>query len=251
MLRRAKIVGVMLALVLSVSAFSGPAYAQTCDTTGTVNGTATPVAGIIGDTINFRATGFQVGEEVSFWFTSPSGVVVGTANPVPGGVQPDGSVALVLRIGEFPVIPALFGEGRWALTVQGATSNNTAVIYFCVGFRATQPTATVAPPTSTPAPPTATVPPATTPTAAVTGTAEASPTAAPTEPGVATPTTEVPTPAPLATEMPLESPTPVVVGMPRTGQGQPADLTLLLWAGLVSLGLLAVGLGARRRMANR
>jgi hypothetical protein len=209
----------------------------------------------------FVATGFTVGEDVSFWFTSPNGVVVGTAEPIPGGVNPDGSVGpLPWRIGEFPVLPALFGEGRWALTFQGASSNNTSVIYFCVGFRV-QPTATPAPPTSTPVPPTATAVPASPTTAATTiatattvATAAATETVAvaatPTTAVVETPTTVAATPVPVATVMPVETPTPVTVGMPRTGQGQTGPSLLLLF-GLAGLSLLLVGLGTRKRMAGR
>jgi len=257
MLRRVQIVSVILALVLGLVAFSAPASAQTCDTSGTVNGSATPVAGVTGDTIVFVATGFTVGEDVSFWFTSPNGVVVGTAQPIPGGVNPDGSVGpLPWRIGEFPVLPTLFGEGRWALTFQGASSNNTSVIYFCVGFRV-QPTATPAPPTSTPVPPTATTV-AASPTAQATATTAATAAATetvavaatPTTAVVETPTAVVETPVPVATVMPVETPTPVTVGMPRTGQGEAGPSPLLLF-GLAGLCLLLAGLGARRLMAER
>lgn len=101
-----------------------------CDTSGNRNGSSTPTIVKVGDTIFFTARGFQPGEAVSFWFTTPSGIVVGTAAPVEGGANPDGTIGpLPLRIS--PSLPAL-GYGRWAMTFQGATSGNSAVIYFCL-----------------------------------------------------------------------------------------------------------------------
>src|SRR5436305_11682610 len=87
------LVALVFSMVFSVASF-GVASAQTgnCDTTGTVNGSATPVAGVVGDTIIFRGTGFTANEAVSFWFTLPNGSVLGTAQPISGGVNPDGSV---------------------------------------------------------------------------------------------------------------------------------------------------------------
>jgi len=79
--------------------------------------------------VQFTATGFTGGEAVSFWFTAPNGEVDGTAAPVPGGVRDDGSVNFrSVRVSES------FAQnyGRWAITVQGATSGHQAVIFFCV-----------------------------------------------------------------------------------------------------------------------
>ena len=65
----------------------------------------------------FTARGFQPGEAVSYWFTLPNGVVVGTAAPVPGEfVNPDGTIGpLPYTIDEVDV---QLGVGRWALTFQ-------------------------------------------------------------------------------------------------------------------------------------
>ncbi len=105
-----------------------PRPGTTCDTSGTVDGSATPNHGRVGDTIVFAATGFRAGEAVSFWFTSPQGQVLGTPAPIPGGVNPDGTIGpLPLRL-DSSLVP-----GRWALTFQGASSNHVSVIYFCVG----------------------------------------------------------------------------------------------------------------------
>ncbi|HYP40118.1 MAG TPA: hypothetical protein VEX13_07130 [Chloroflexia bacterium] len=107
------------------------AASGTCDTSGNRNGESTPSSGRPGDTLIFRARGFTPGEAVSFWFTLPSGVVLGTAQPVPGEfVNPDGTIGPL----PYPITPAdvAIGTGRWALTFQGASSNNVAVIYFCV-----------------------------------------------------------------------------------------------------------------------
>jgi hypothetical protein len=80
----------------------------------------------------FRARGFKVGEEISFWFTLPDGTVFGTPAPVPPGfVNPGGTIGpLPFDITEEDV--EFGGEGRWAITFQGAESGNVAVIYFCL-----------------------------------------------------------------------------------------------------------------------
>jgi hypothetical protein len=100
-----------------------------CDPSGSVNGTATPNSGGPGTTITFRGTGFSQGEGVSYWFTLPSGIVVGTAQPVEGGVNPDGSVILTLTLNQQIVN---LGTGKWALTFEGANSHHQSIIYFCV-----------------------------------------------------------------------------------------------------------------------
>src|SRR5206468_8997227 len=94
MLKQIRFLAILVALTLGIVATTGNAFAQTtsCDTSWSVNGTATPAVGTAGTTINFMATGFTVGEDVSFWFTLPDGTVVGTAQPLPGGVNPDGSI---------------------------------------------------------------------------------------------------------------------------------------------------------------
>jgi hypothetical protein len=100
-----------------------------CDASGSVSGTATPNSGGPGTTIVFRATGFTPGEAVSFWFTEPHGNVIGTAQPIPNGVNSDGSV------GPLPLtLDSSFASdsGRWALTFEGASSHHQAIIYFCV-----------------------------------------------------------------------------------------------------------------------
>jgi hypothetical protein len=275
---------VMLALVFSVgSAGRVSAQSQGCDITGTRNGTATPTHGTTGSTLIFRGTGFAQGEDVSFWFTTPDQEVFGTANPVGGGVAPDGSVSLRLTI---PREFVDFAPGKWAITFQGATSNNVAVIYFCVltpeqATQVAQPaTATAVPPTAVPATATsvpatattvATTAPAVSPTtaAAVSPTAAAvspttaaavSPTAVATDTGAAATATTVPA-LPTDTVMPMESPTTAAIptevmpvetpvggaempiGMPRAGQ---SDWSMLVTLMLASLGLFGLGVLARR-----
>jgi hypothetical protein len=102
-----------------------------CDTSGSVNGTATPPSARPGTTILFRATGFSPSEEISFWFTLPNGEVLGTVEPVPPGfVNPDGSIGPL----PFPIDEDIvrIGTGRWGLTFKGASTEHIAVIYFCV-----------------------------------------------------------------------------------------------------------------------
>ena len=271
----------LLALVFSVgSAGRASAQAQGCDTTGTTNGTATPTYGTAGTEIVIRATGFQAGEDVSFWFTLPNGIVAGTAAPVEGGVNPDGSVGPLSfeieqqDVDRFP--------GRWAITFQGASSNNVSVIYFCVltaqqATAVAQPatatsvpaTATSAPATATSVPATATsvpatattvatVAPAISPTVAVTGTVAVI--TATTAPALPTNTTAPVLPAETATTVPvvptevMTVPTVdtgggVIPGMPTTGQSDPSMLVTLVLAALV---LLSMGVLARRaKSVNR
>ena len=106
-----------------------PTPGPSCDTSATRNGSILPGPIVKpGDVVYFEAWGFRPNEEVSFWFTLPDGDVFGTAAPLccAGG---DGRVrfnplAIPPEFAEFP--------GRWALTVQGAQSNNVAIIAFCV-----------------------------------------------------------------------------------------------------------------------
>lgn len=259
----------LLALVFSVGSVGrASAQAQGCDTTGTSNGTATPAYGTAGTEIIIRATGFQAGEDVSFWFTLPNGLVAGTAAPVEGGVNPDGSVGPLgfeitqQDVDRFP--------GRWAITFQGASSNNVSVIYFCV-LTAQQATAVAQPATATSAPPTATSVPATATTVATIAPA-ISPTVAPaisptvavtstvavetatTAPALPTNTTAPVLPVDTATTVPaiptevITVPTVdtgggVIPGMPTTGQ---SDSSMLVTLVLAALGLFSIGMLARR-----
>jgi hypothetical protein len=259
-------VGLLFAVALALFSGGGQAYAQSngCDTSGTHDGTASPTLVLPGQQVSFTATGFQGGENVSFWFTRPDGAVAGTASPL-CCASGDGSVRFAPL-----TLPGSFYqyEGRWALTVQGAASNHQSVIYFCV-FQ-TQPTvapsATPVPPTATAVPPTATTAPATATTApAATDTPVATAPAA-TETPVATapaatattvventPTAAVPTAttAPVSTPVPqpTEAASPVatqVPGMPRTGSGDSLGAVTLV-ALLLAAGLLSAGFYSRRR----
>lgn len=203
----------MLALVFSVGG-TGRASAQAsgCDVSASRNGTATPTYGTAGTRIVIRATGFQSGEDVSFWFTLPDGRVAGTAAPVAGGVNPDGSIGPLdftieqQDVDNFP--------GRWAITFQGASSNNTAVIYFCV-LTAQQATAVAQPATATAVPPTAVPATATSVPATATTAATTAPTTAPTT-VAASPTVaaESPTAAATATTVVVVPTATTVVEVP-------------------------------------
>jgi hypothetical protein len=101
-----------------------------CDTSGNKNGEAVPSSARPGDVINFTARGFKPGERVSYWFTLPNGDVGGTTEPTEGLVRPNGVVGpLPLRIDQSFVD---LGTGTWALTFQGETSGNQAIIFFCI-----------------------------------------------------------------------------------------------------------------------
>lgn len=247
--------------------------AQACDPSGSVNGTAEPSTVRPGETITFTVRNFRVGEEVSFWFTRPDGAVAGTARPLccaPSSTFRFAPERIPEEFGAYP--------GRWAFTVQGAQSQNQAIVYFCIVTQA-QPTATPVPPTATPAPPTATTAPPTATTAPPTATTvattptavETTPTSVATTPTVpaASPTTVVTTPTavaptpttvvetptavvPTPTEIVVEEPTPVaeatptVVGMPRTGAPEQNNLMLFVLLAFVAAGLLSTGWFAHR-----
>jgi hypothetical protein len=113
------------------SASAGPPPSSGCDVSGNRDGEATPSSGKVGDTITFNARGFQAREAVSFWFTAPNGDVVGTARPIRGGVNADGTVGPLAIDLSADLIGSM--PGRWALTFQGASSGHQALIFFCVG----------------------------------------------------------------------------------------------------------------------
>lgn len=267
MFKRARIFGVLFAMLLGTVSFGvASAQAATCDLPPSVNGTATPNSVRTNETTLLVGTGFTPGEAVSFYFTLPDGSTFGTANPVEGGVLPDGRVGLPLTITpEF----ATLGAGRFAITFVGATSQRTAVIYFCVNATPSQPapTNTAVAPTAVPATATMqatdTVQPTSVVTSTVQPTVESTSTSAPvatdtvaaataTSAPVETATSVVmdtPTTAPVATTAPLEaSPTAFTPGMPTTGQ--PVDLLPFVLLGLaLALSTMVAGWYMRRRQA--
>jgi hypothetical protein len=105
-----------------------PTAATGCDISDDRNGGAIPADVRAGGITTFIARGFRQGEAVSFWFTLPNGNVFGTAAPVPNGAGPGGVLIIPFDV------PTEFGAnpGRWALTFQGASSGNVAIIHFCV-----------------------------------------------------------------------------------------------------------------------
>ncbi len=114
---------------------TGPQAAPTpssssCDLSGNKDGSAVKTDIHPGDSLIVTATGFRPGEAISFYFTLPNGSVFGTANPLNGGVNGDGSVGPI----NFGTLPAAFFQspGTWALTFQGAASNHVSIIKFCV-----------------------------------------------------------------------------------------------------------------------
>jgi hypothetical protein len=255
--------GLVLAVALALMPSGGTAQAQACDTTGTVDGSADPTTIPPNTPVTFTAWNFGAGENVSYWFTLPDGSVLGTAQPLccAGG---DGYV----RFRPDP-LPGPFYQfpGRWALTVQGASSNHTSVVYFCVVTQA-QPTAP--PATNTPVPPaptdtsvpasptsvpsTATTPPATptvevSPTAAAASpTAEVSPTTAATSPTVeVSPTAAVTTPTAEATAVATTVPTLVPTLAPVATIALPTATTMVqatVMPSPVSVGMPRTGSGS-------
>ena len=105
-----------------------PTAAAACDVSDDRNGAALPADVRPGGNTTFIARGFTEGEPVSFWFTLPNGNVFGTAAPIPNGAGRGGVLLIPYTI------PNEYGQypGRWAITFQGASSGNVAVIHFCV-----------------------------------------------------------------------------------------------------------------------
>ena len=248
--------GVFLALLLTLAPSGSTAQAQACDTSGTIDGTAEPSIVPPNTSVTFTATNFSAGEEASFWFTLPDGSVFGTAAPLCCADE-TGTVRF-----EPLVLPDEFYQfpGRWALSVQGASSSHISIIYFCLvtSIQPTEPPATNTPvrvpPTNTPVPPTATTAPPTvaaTATSVLTPTVEASPTPAVTV-IVAPPTVAVqPTTPPVI--IPPVVTTPMTPGMPTTGgsAGGSGDAVLYAIAAFVALSMIALGYFARRRAPSR
>ncbi|MFL5734621.1 MAG: hypothetical protein ACJ78Q_15665 [Chloroflexia bacterium] len=246
-------VGVLFALALVLFSPAGGASAQSCDTSGSRDGSANPTTVLPGVSVSFTATNMAANENVSFWFTLPNGAVAGTANPL-CCAGPDG----VVRFAPSPLPSAFYqAPGRWALTVEGANSHHQSVIYFCVTTQAQpEPTATSVPPTATTAAATATTAPAGTATteatpAGTTTAVAASPTAAGTSlPATAAPTETaalLPTTPPVTEATTTE--TPITVGMPSTGRSD--DSWSLVMIAFLGLTLLCAGLLYRRGLDAR
>jgi hypothetical protein len=259
--------GVFFALLLTFVPSGNTAQAQACDPSGSRDGTASPNVVPPNTVVTFTATGFSSGEEASFWFTLPDGNVFGTAAPLCCADE-TGSVRF-----EPLTLPQGFYQfpGKWALTVQGASSSHVSVIYFCVvtAVQPTQPPATNTPvpppPTATTAPPTATTVPPTveaTATTAVSPTVEVSPTALATAEASPTSPTALPTAqpsptivvvAPTVEVLPTVEATPVIAGMPITGRsdGGSGDVVLYAVAAFAALNMIALGYFARRKASAR
>lgn len=101
-----------------------------CDLSGNKDGSASKTDIHPGDELIVRANGFIPGEAISFYFTLPNGSVFGTANPLKGEVNADGSIGPL----NFGPLPAEFFQspGTWAVSFQGARSTHVSIIKFCV-----------------------------------------------------------------------------------------------------------------------
>lgn len=109
-----------------------PPPSSGCDTSGNKNGVSDKTVIHAGESFRIAAQGFTPGEPISYWFTLPSGDVIGTASPIDPqylSVNPNGTLGpfTINTTAEFAAYP-----GRWALTFEGAYSHNQAIIYFCV-----------------------------------------------------------------------------------------------------------------------
>ncbi len=102
-----------------------PPPSQGCDTSGTVDGSATPTSVQAGQTIRVQIYNFTPNEPFSFWFTDPSGNVYGTASP--GGSIPASGGGYL----DVPTDTSM-SPGRWALTFEGAYSHHQSIVYFCI-----------------------------------------------------------------------------------------------------------------------
>ncbi|MDQ2809153.1 MAG: PT domain-containing protein [Chloroflexota bacterium] len=113
--------------------------------------TVEPHCGPVGTVFQVHITGFQPGEKVSFWITSPQGKVLGTPAPLDAGNHP-GELDDIFDSSLLPLLSSTT-EGNWALTYQGENTAHQAVAWFKIvpktvgggGGGGTGPTATPAP----------------------------------------------------------------------------------------------------------
>jgi hypothetical protein len=102
-----------------------------CDVSGNRNAEAIPNSARVGDTIRISARGFRPGEQISYWLTTPDGLVGGTENPDEGfPASPSGTINLSIRMDEDLI--DIGGYGNWAISLQGADSQNLAIAHFCI-----------------------------------------------------------------------------------------------------------------------
>lgn len=100
-----------------------------CNPLTNPDGEAIPSTVNAGEKITFTARGFDPNEPASYFLTAPDGRVIGTNNPLEGGVNAEGTIEPVT----VPLDPGLKRfPGRWAITFVGANSNHTVVIFFCI-----------------------------------------------------------------------------------------------------------------------
>ena len=90
-----------------------PGPGAACDTTGTKDASVSPTSGPKGTVFRVTVTGFEPGEQASFWLTDPDGAVFGSAQtlkiPDSGG-------------GTLPINSGVLYPGTWALTIHGLHS---------------------------------------------------------------------------------------------------------------------------------
>jgi hypothetical protein len=103
-----------------------PDNAQYCpEVPDPVNGDPIPGKCLFaGNVVILSVSGFSGGESVGFWFTAPDGSVSGTHETAT--MPADGSGQLG------PFYTGTMQRGIWSLTVQGTTTNHSAVVYFKV-----------------------------------------------------------------------------------------------------------------------
>ncbi|MEO8289311.1 MAG: hypothetical protein ABI670_23125 [Chloroflexota bacterium] len=90
-----------------------------------VNATVDPNCGPIGTLFDITITGFTPNESLSYWFTTPDGLILGTEEPVEIGTH-NGTINLPLPS---EILEGL-GEGVWSITFQGEGSGHQAIAYF-------------------------------------------------------------------------------------------------------------------------
>ena len=94
-----------------------------CDPNGTQNASVAPLSGPVGTVFHITVRGFQPGENAGYWLTDPDGAVYGTRNQLT--IPPSGG-------GTLSIDSYYLYTGRWALTVEGVSSHNVAIAYFCI-----------------------------------------------------------------------------------------------------------------------
>ncbi|MFL5733960.1 MAG: hypothetical protein ACJ78Q_12275, partial [Chloroflexia bacterium] len=102
------------------------AGAESCDTSGNINGRSEPTILKLGSTVRVYAWGFTPPEKLTVQVTKPDGTRISSA---------DFGLAFTAQYSEFdvPFTPAATDPvGRYSVSIEGFSTHHRSVIYICV-----------------------------------------------------------------------------------------------------------------------